>query len=59
MVIDHAYYGHTQVTPDAKRNTESQARQDSDDVPPRQAEAGAVNHRHLLLLHQLRTTLRR
>lgn len=59
MIIDHAYNGHTQVAPDAKGDAEAQARQDGDDVPPGQAEAGAVHHRQLLLLHQLRTTLRR
>lgn len=58
VVIDHANNGNTQVTPDAKRDAESQARQDGDDVPSRQAKAGTVHHRHLLLLHQLRTALR-
>lgn len=58
VVIDHAYNGHTQIAPDAKRDAESQARQDGDDVPSRQAKAGAVHHRQLLLLHQFRTTLR-
>lgn len=55
VVIDHADNGHSQVAPDAKRDAESQAGQDGDDVPPGQTKTGTVHHWQLLLLHQLRT----
>lgn len=44
VVVDHAHNGHAQVAPDAKRDAESQARQDGDDVPSWQAKAGTVHH---------------
>lgn len=55
VVIDHADNGHTQIAPNAKRDAESQAGQDCNDVPPGQTKAGTVHHWQLLLLHQLRT----
>ena len=57
MVIDHAHNGHTQVTPDTKRDAEPQTRQDGDDVASGQAKAGTVHHWQFLFLHQLRTAL--
>lgn len=58
VIIDHAYNGYTQVAPDTKGDAEPQAGQDGYDVPPWQTKAGTVHHRQLLLLHQLRTSLR-
>lgn len=57
VVVNHADNGHAQVAPDAKRDAESQAGQDGDDVPSGQAETGTVHHGKLLLRHQLRTPL--
>lgn len=57
VVVDHAYDGHTEVAADTKRDAEPQARQDGDDVPPGETEAGTVHHGHFLLLHQLRAAL--
>lgn len=54
MIIDHANNGNTQVAPNTKGDAEAQAAQDGNDVPPGEAEAGAVHHWQLLLLHQLR-----
>ena len=59
MAVDHADDGHTQVTPDSKGDAEANTGEDGDDVAPGQAEARAVNHGHLLLLHHLWPALRR
>lgn len=59
MAVHHADDGHAQVAPDAKGDAEADAGEDGDDVAPGQAEARAVHHGHLLLLHQLRPALRR
>lgn len=59
MAVDHADNGHAQVTPDTKRDAETNAREDGDDVAPRQAKACAVNYWQLFLLHQLRPSFRR
>lgn len=59
VVVDHAHNGYAQIAPDAERDAKSQAGQDGDDVPARQAEASAIHNGQLLLLHQLGTSLRR
>lgn len=59
MAVHHADDGHAQVTSDPKGDAETNTREDGDDVAPGQAEARAVHHGHLLLLHQLRPALRR
>lgn len=48
-VVDHAHYGHAQVTPDTEGDAEAQAAQDGDDVAARQTAAVAVAQRGLLL----------
>ncbi len=48
-VVDHAHYGHAQVTPDAEGDAEAQAAQDGDDVAAGQTAAVAVAQRGLLL----------
>lgn len=48
-VIDHAHYGHAQVTPNAEGDAEAQAAQDGDDVAAGQTEALAVTQRGFLL----------
>ncbi|TNN80559.1 hypothetical protein EYF80_009299 [Liparis tanakae] len=48
-VVDHAHYGHAQVTPDAEGDAEAQAAHDGDDVAAGQTEAAAVAQRGLLL----------
>lgn len=48
-VVDHAHYGHAQVTPDAKADAEAEAAHDGDDVAARQTEALAVAERGFLL----------
>lgn len=53
MAVDHADDGHAQVTPNTKRDAEANAREDGDDVAPRQTEARAVHHGQLFLLHRL------
>lgn len=58
VAVDHADDGHAQVTPDTERDAEADAGEDGDDVSPRQAEARAVHHRQLFLLHQLWPSLR-
>lgn len=59
VAVDHADDGHSQVAPDTEGDAEPDAGEDCDDVAPGQAEACAVHHRHLLLLHQLWPALRR
>lgn len=59
VAVDHADDGHAQITSDAEGDAEAEAREDGDDVAPGQAEARAVHHGELLLLHQLRPALRR
>lgn len=59
VAVDHADDGHAQVTSDTEGDAEADAGEDGDDVAPGQAEARAVHHRLLLLLHQLRPALRR
>lgn len=58
-VVNHAHYGHAQVTPNAEGDAETQAAQHGDDVAPRQTEAGAVEHRSLLLRSLFRPTILR
>lgn len=53
VAVDHADDGHAQVAPNPERDAEADAREDGDDVAPRQAEAGAVHHGQLFLLHRL------
>lgn len=48
-VVDHAYYGHAQITPDTEGDAEAQAAHHGYDVPARQTEAAAVAQRGLLL----------
>lgn len=48
-VVNHAHYGHAQVTPDTEGDAETQAAHDGDDVAARQTEAPAVAQRGLLL----------
>lgn len=48
-VVDHAYYGHAQVTPDTEGDTKAHAAQDGDDVAAGQTEALAVAQRGFLL----------
>lgn len=48
-VVDHAHYGHAQVTPDAEGDAETQAAQDGDDVATGQTETVAVAQRGFLL----------
>jgi len=48
-VVDHAHYGHAQVTPDAEGDAEAQAAHHGDDVAAGQTEAAAVAQRGLLL----------
>lgn len=48
-VVDHAHYGHAQVTSDAEGDAEAQAAHDGDDVAAGQTEAPAVAQRGLLL----------
>lgn len=57
VAVDHADDGHAQVTPDPKRDAEADAREDGDDVAPGQAEARAVHHGQLFLLHHLWSSL--
>lgn len=59
MVIDHANNSNTQVASNTKGDAEAQTAQDGNDVPPVEAEAGAVHHGQLLLLHQLRAAFSR
>lgn len=53
MVIDHANNSNTKVASNTKGDAEAQTRQDGDDVPSGEAEAGTVHHRQFLLLYQL------
>lgn len=53
VAVDHADDGHAQVTPNPERDAETDAREDGDDVAPRQAEARAVHHGQLFLRHCL------
>lgn len=48
-VVDHAHYGHAQVTPDTEGDAEAQAAQDGDDVAAGQTEALTVAQRGFLL----------
>lgn len=48
-VVNHAHYGHAQVTPDAEGDAETQSAHDGDDVAARQTEAAAVAQRWFLL----------
>lgn len=57
VAVDHADDGHAQVTPDPKRDAEADAGEDGDDVAAGQAEACAVHHGQLFLLHHLWSTL--
>lgn len=58
VTVDHADDGYAQVTPDTKGDAEPDAREDGDDVASRQAETRAVYNWQVLLLHQLRPSLR-
>lgn len=58
VAVHHADDGHAQVTSNTKRDAEANAREDGDDVAPRQAEACAVHNGQLFLLHQLWPSLR-
>lgn len=49
-VVDHAHYGHAQVTPDTEGDAEADAAQHSDDVSARKPEARAVTQGRLPLL---------
>lgn len=48
-VVDHAHYGHAQVTANTEGDAEAQAAQDGDDVAAGQTEAVALAQRGLLL----------
>ena len=48
-VVNHAHYGHAQVTSDTEGDAEAQAAHDGDDVAAGQAEALAVAERGFLL----------
>lgn len=48
-VVDHAHYGHAQVTSDSEGDAEAHAAHDGDDVAAGQTEAAAVAQRGLLL----------
>ena len=48
-VINHAHYGHAQVTPDTEGDAEAQAAHNGDDVAARQTEAVAIAQRGFLL----------
>lgn len=47
-VVNHAHYGHAQVTPDTEGDAETQSAHDGDDVAARQTEAPTVAQRGLL-----------
>lgn len=53
VAVDHADNGHAQVTSNTKGDAEANAREDGNDVTPRQAETCTVHHGHLFLLHHL------
>lgn len=48
-VVDHAHYGHAQITPDTEGDAKAQPAHDGDDVAAGQTETLAVAQRGLLL----------